>query len=264
MPKIQAKKKLSQNFLVDTKISQKVVQNWLRLFQNNPNLKYFLEIGPGTGCLTKPLLASQEKVLAVEIDPDLIHFLESQLSGYNNLELIQADGMKLEYQNLGDFLLVSNLPYQIGSRLLIEFSILRPELPFSVILQKEVANKFTFKDNFTLFACWLNLFYQTQVLFNIPREGFEPKPRVTSSLLEAVPKPLPSPLLDTETKRKQAFIKLKKLFNNPRKSLANNLKNLNWDKTKIQSFLDKMSVTKDFRWDFKNYPEVFLAILENS
>lgn len=266
MFKVKAKKKFSQNFLTDSKIQEKVVKNWLDLFDRYSNLDYFLEIGPGTGLLTEQLLKkTKQEVLGIELDEDLVDLLEKKLGQYSNFKVLQKDGLSLNYQDLGNFLLVSNLPYQVGSRLLIEFSILRPDLPFSVILQKEVAMKTTFKENFTLFAFWLNLFYDLKILFHIPRESFKPKPNVTSSLIESTPKK-DSLLkkLATVKERKEAFAILKKLFSQPRKSLANNLKNIGWDKIKIENFLKQKNYLQNFRWDRDNYKQVFLNILEQN
>jgi 16S rRNA (adenine1518-N6/adenine1519-N6)-dimethyltransferase len=265
MQTIKAKKKLSQNFLVNPKTQQKIVISWLNLFEEySSNLDYFLEIGPGTGCLTQVLLENtNKKVLAVEIDLELIQLLKKNLSNYPNFNLISGDAANLKYQEMGNFLLVSNLPYQIGSRLLIDFSIARPDLPFSVILQKEVVSKLFFRENFTLFGAWLNIFYNTKIITDIAKENFKPIPKVTSSLLQAKPKESQlKNFLNTEEKRKEAFLKLKKIFINPRKNLANNLKNLGWEKAKIITFFDKMNFSKDFRYSTKNYAEVFLEILK--
>jgi 16S rRNA (adenine1518-N6/adenine1519-N6)-dimethyltransferase len=264
MFEVKAKKKLSQNFLVDKKTQTQIVQSWLDLSQKHPDLKSFLEIGPGTGSLTEVLLQKTDKeVLAIEIDTDLIPLLKEKLENYPNLKLEENDALKLDWNQYQSFVLVANMPYQVGSRILINFSIFKPKLPFSLIFQKEVAQKALFKDSMTLFGAWLNIFYDCEILFDISKDKFYPQPNVVSSLLQGIPRQnLVTEALTDLQKRRQAFLVLKNLFQNPRKSLANNLKNLGWEKVKIQAFLEQNNLVNNFRWTSSDYQEIFLKVLD--
>ena len=137
-------KSLGQNFLVDQNILNKIIEG-ARI--NKDDL--VLEVGPGAGTLTRALASQAKKVAAVEIDKRLIPILDETLKDFDNVDLIQADILKLDIQGLVDdvfdgqsFKLVANLPYYITTPIIMRF--LEEGLPFKsivVMVQKEVAER---------------------------------------------------------------------------------------------------------------------------
>jgi len=136
--------------------------------------------------------------------PENSNFLENEKFEENleNLETIQklklttqnwlcfGDALELSSGNLPfqNFILFASLPYNVGSRILVEMALNYPDCPFCVIVQKEVAIKILPSSNLTFFGAFLGLFYDFEKVFDISGGSFSPAPKVTSSLLVGVPK----------------------------------------------------------------------------
>ena len=137
--------KLGQNFLIDTNISRKIT----KLVQGQL-ADPIIEIGPGTGSLTNELLKDNYRLRVLEIDKNLAAITEERFSEIPNIEVITEDAMEYDYSKLTGpwWILVSNLPYYIGTRLLVK---LITEVPvihrYVVMVQKEVAERITAKPN---------------------------------------------------------------------------------------------------------------------
>ncbi len=271
---LQAKKSFGQNFLVSAHhlgLLDREVSQLLDI--SKP--KKILEVGPGMGALTKIILKNTDLPLECwEIDPEAVEYLR-KTEFIDQLKLVQRDA--LEYlkannqsqaktQIKGDFdgfVLISNLPYNVGSRILIEITL--PEnLPLGmlVMLQKEVGHKLLAKEkNINLLGAFLRLYYDFKIVANIPRSAFSPQPKIESVLVQALVK---KDLNLTQTKnivfqnRTKVLETLKKLLIYPSKTLANNLKNLDWDKVTIDEFLTQNKLDKNVRLEWKNY----IALLE--
>ena len=131
--------KLGQNFLVDTNISRKIT----KLVQGQL-ADPVIEIGPGTGSLTNELLKDNYRLRVIEIDKNLASITEERFSDIPNIEVINQDAMEYDYSLLTGpwWILVSNLPYYIGTRLLVK---LITEVPvihrYVVMVQREVAER---------------------------------------------------------------------------------------------------------------------------
>lgn len=166
------------------------------------------------------------------------------------------------------FILFSSLPYNVGSRIIVELAINYPNCPFCVIVQKEVATKTSIKSNLTFFGAFLGLFYDFDKVFDIVGGNFQPAPKVTSSLLIAHPKQTLknghelTTVLKVDENRKKICQILKTLFGMPSKTLGNNLKSLGWQKDKINLFLEENNWQKTrLSWD--NYKEILMKIWTN-
>jgi 16S rRNA (adenine1518-N6/adenine1519-N6)-dimethyltransferase len=259
MHKFSPKKNLSQNFLVSETGKQGVEQRLRSFYQQLPKAYETFEVGPGTGELTDFLLSFGSKVYAAEIDPEAVDFLEEYFSeelAHNELTLWEADAYPLITAGLPlqDFFFCGNLPYQLGSRMLMDLPIHHPQVPLGVILQKEVVLKTQTSSNFSFFGAWLNLFWQFNVPMILSQHHFYPKPQVKSALMTGISQPAYNWLLDLSPEAKLQLREiLKKLFINPKKTLSNNLKNLGWSREFVQDFLQQYSLSDKHRWSWSDY-----------
>lgn len=171
--------KLSQHFLIDERIADRIVK-YADLNEND----IVLEIGAGNGILTKRI-ANISKVIAIEIDK---RFIE-RLRRIKNVEVINADVMKINLENLEFNKVVSNLPYHISSP--ITFKLL--EVPFdSAILmyQKEFAERLVAKPGSKKYGRLSVMAYykaDCEILEYVPKEAFFPKPEVDSCIVKLTP-----------------------------------------------------------------------------
>jgi 16S rRNA (adenine1518-N6/adenine1519-N6)-dimethyltransferase len=192
--RLSARKALAQNFLLDLNLTRKIARTAGPIDQGTT-----IEIGPGPGGLTRALLLEgAEHVVAVERDARAISAL-SQLAevAEGRLTVIEGDALKLTVSALGDAprRLVANLPYNIATRLIIDW--LRDRLAFeslTVMVQKEVGQRLcaTAGDadygRLSIITGWLATATMT---FEVPASAFTPAPKVTSALIRLVPRAKP-------------------------------------------------------------------------
>jgi len=189
---MEYRKKLGQNFLVD----QSVINEVVKAAQINKR-DTIVEVGAGTGVLTRPLAEKARKVIAVEIDKDLIPELQTNLkglptksslaSGGENVEIVNEDVLKLEIGNwkLADFKVIGSIPYQITSPLIHQLLKLknRPK-SITIVVQKEVAEKIVAKPpSATYLSNFVANFGQAEIIRVIKPNAFLPQPKVDSALL---------------------------------------------------------------------------------
>lgn len=265
MSELIAKKKFGQNFLVNSSIQFKVVDSLSQLLIDS-NLP-ILEIGPGKGHITKHLLELNRPVVALEIDPEAVEWLKQTefVKNSDNLELILADALELftnQTLPLRDFVLFSSLPYNVGSRILVEMAVNYPNNSFCVIIQKEVAHKvLSGRSSLSFFGAFLNLLWNFSKPLDIAPGNFDPVPKVWSSVLVATPKFLPE-YLDNGAKRAAAKEIIKKLFAAPNKTLTNNLRAYGWSMERIEIFLAKLNLPATTRLDWTNYDFLISQIVK--
>ncbi len=278
----QAKKKFGQNFLVDPNVKQKFFDKTAPLVEKFKDLDFILEIGPGEGDLTKYFLQFKKQILALEIDTEIIEILNKKFEKEEGVKIFNIDALELFEEKIKnpnlikenwkefseflkkDFILLANLPFNVGSRIMVDFGVLKPTTPFAVVLQKEVARKSTKLDeDFQFFGAWINLFWETKILMDISPGSFFPRPKVYSSVLQGVPKTTLPNFLDTTEKRLKAKDTLKKLFANPKKTLLNNLKNLDWTGEQIEYFFEKNNLDKNLRLNSANYEGILERVLKS-
>ena len=248
---IKAKKKFGQNFLKDESIKQKIIQS-----MSNDNLRV-VEIGPGLGDLTKKLLVKNKKITAFEIDLELCEILKSSFESEiknKQLELVCKD--VLEYwiqENLldEDYHLVANLPYYVATNIILKALSDSKCKSILVMVQKEVALKFTAKagdKEFSPLSILTSLLGDSKLLFDVGRECFVPPPKVTSAVLKIDKK---RDYIDTSLfKDKDELEKFKKFlkvaFLAPRKILIKNLQT-GFDKERIKTFLEEKNLSLTLR-----------------
>jgi 16S rRNA (adenine1518-N6/adenine1519-N6)-dimethyltransferase len=253
-----AKKRFGQNFLVNNQIQIKVINAFAQLLEQYQS-KHILEIGPGRGDLTRHLIDFDLPLTCLEIDQEVINFISANDLISSKINLLNLDALEVlktanNSQLPSNFILFSSLPYNVGSRILVELGLNYHQTPFCVILQKEVAKKTVLKSGkSTLFGIWLNLYWDCKVMFDIPAGNFNPKPKVTSSVLVGRPKENLPGYLKTSEGRKKTLALLQKILHQPKKTLVNNLRALNWSREEIADFCHNFGYDDKTRITNGNY-----------
>ena len=176
--------KLGQNFLIDTNISRKIT----KLVQGQL-ADPIIEVGPGTGSLTNELLKDNYRIKAVEIDSDASELLKLRFQDVPNLEIFNEDAMTFDYAELTGpwWIFVSNLPYNIGTRLLVKLIVEVPVIHrYVVMVQKEVAQRIVAdqeSDDYGALSVLFGLFTESKIQFDVSKNCFYPPPKITSSVL---------------------------------------------------------------------------------
>ena len=223
----QARKRFGQNFLVDDQIVSKIVATISPNKSDN-----IVEIGPGKGALTFPLLDHLDKLSVIEIDRDLISFLK--LKKQDKLTIYEADALKFDYGLISNNLrIVGNLPYNISSPLLFYLLSRRNQIiDMTFMLQKEVVDIIVSSHGSKTYgrlSVMMQTFFEVESMFTVPKESFDPQPKIESAILYLKTKTKP---LTENTKLLEKIVKIS--FSQRRKTLKNCLKStLSQEQTKI-------------------------------
>lgn len=239
-------KKFGQNFLIDTHVLERIIDA-----ANITKEDMVLEIGPGIGTMTQYLAEAAGKVIAVEIDKNLIPILEDTLSAYDNVRVINDDVLKVDIQKLVDeenegrpIKIVANLPYYITTPIIMGlFENHVPMESITVMVQKEVADRMqTGPGNKDYGALSLAVQYYAEpyIVANVPPNCFMPRPKVGSAVIKLTCHEKPPVVVEDET---LLFDIIRASFNQRRKTLANGLSNsdkIQLTKDKIQASIDEL------------------------
>lgn len=239
-------KKFGQNFLIDTHVLDKIIRA-----ANITKDDMVLEIGPGIGTMTQYLAEAAGKVIAVEIDKNLIPILEDTLSDYDNVRVINDDVLKVDLRKLADeenggrpVKVVANLPYYITTPIIMGlFENGVPVESITVMVQKEVADRMqTGPGNKDYGALSLAVQYYADpyIVANVPPNCFMPRPKVGSAVIRLTRHEKPPVDVKDE---KLMFEIIRASFNQRRKTLANGLNNsdkLNFSKEKITEVIEQL------------------------
>lgn len=240
-------KSLGQNFLVDGNTVRKIADAGEVVAGD-----VVLEVGPGIGVLTEEMLLRGARVFAIEIDQRLIPILDETLADYENAHIINTDILKLDLKQLredyniqGSFKIVSNLPYNITSPILEKF-IEEDFSLISVLIQKEVAKRIHAKENtkdYGSLSVFISYYCDTELLFDVSKNVFIPKPKVDSSILRLKPKE------NREELSEKFFQLVKASFSNRRKTLVNSISNsdLAYGKEDLENALKKLGLKENAR-----------------
>jgi len=221
-------KKFGQNFLIDTHVLDKIISA-----AHITKEDMVLEIGPGIGTMTQYLAEAAGKVIAVEIDKNLIPILSDTLSEYQNVRIINEDVLKLDLRKLADeenggkaIKVVANLPYYITTPIIMGlFENHVPVESITVMVQKEVADRMqTGPGNKDYGALSLAVQYYAEpyIVANVPPNCFMPRPKVGSAVIRLTRHEKPPVEVKDE---KLMFDIIRASFNQRRKTLANGLNN---------------------------------------
>jgi len=225
---MRPQKRFAQHWLK----SEKALQEIITAAQLTPE-DVVLEIGPGTGILTKELLKTVKKVSAIELDQNLIKHLQEKFRQSENLLLIQGDFLKLNLEAMiaaKPNKVVANIPYNITGPILEKLlgSIAKPQQQYETIVllvQKEIAERICAKAGSKTFGA---LSVRSQYLANcefislVPAKAFSPPPKVDSAIIALTPRPFPNTV--HSPKLLEQLVKLG--FANRRKMLRKNLKSV--------------------------------------
>jgi 16S rRNA (adenine1518-N6/adenine1519-N6)-dimethyltransferase len=221
-----------QNFLTDPDVPRRMVGHVRELAaeQTPAAPRPVLEIGPGFGALTEPLLDAADPLVAVEVDRRLAAVLEARYAGRGNFTLLCADALKLDLDALarerfagGTPLVAANLPYAITSPLLE--ALVRAESYRAMVLmvQREVALRLAAGPgtaDYGSFTVFVRVFCDCRILFDVPPEAFVPRPAVSSSVIQLTRRD--KPLVEPE--RQNLFFRIVRAsFAQRRKTLRNAL-----------------------------------------
>ncbi|MDE2156314.1 MAG: 16S rRNA (adenine(1518)-N(6)/adenine(1519)-N(6))-dimethyltransferase RsmA [Xanthomonadaceae bacterium] len=194
---------------------------------------FVVEIGPGEGALTLPLLKAAGKLTAIELDTDLIPALQARTGATGNLHIIHADVLKVDFTALAhshgveQLRIVGNLPYYISSPILFHCADHFPAIrDMHFMLQKEVVERMAAVPGSKVYgrlSVMLQLVCRVEPLFTVPPEAFRPPPKVESAVVRLQPL-APDELHDANPGDVHAVVKA--AFAQRRKTLGNALKQL--------------------------------------
>ena len=213
----KARKRFGQNFLNDRQVIERIISTI------SPKKKDdIVEIGPGKGAITFPLLEQLNKLNVIEIDRDLTALLQS--SQNTKLIIHEANALSFDFSQISNNLrVVGNLPYNISSPLL--FNLLSQKdniIDMTFMLQKEVVDRIVAKNNhkdFGRLSVMMQSFFDVELIFTVPKESFNPQPKIESAVVYLKTKQ--KPLID-DIKLLEKVVKI--CFSQRRKTLKNCLK----------------------------------------
>lgn len=217
-----AKKRFGQNFLTDQSIINSLVE---AISPKADDL--MVEIGPGLGALTKPLLRKLDLLHVVEVDRDIISWMQNEYSK-NSIQIHNADALKFDFSSLGEHIrVVGNLPYNISTPILFHLlDNVSHITDMHFMLQKEVVERMVAEPSTPAYgrlSVMLQYSLQMEYLFTVPPEAFDPAPKVESAFVRCVPHAsLPHVAKDTALFAKVVLA----AFSQRRKTLRNTLKGL--------------------------------------
>lgn len=182
------RKRFGQNFLTDTAIIAQIIAEIAPRPQDR-----LVEIGPGLGALTRPLLQTLDRLHVVEIDRDIVARLQREFSS-EQLTIHAADALKFDFFTLGDQLrIVGNLPYNISTPLLFYLSQFSEHiLDMHFMLQKEVVDRMVAAPStpdYSRLSVMLQYRFDMEQVFDVPASAFRPMPKVESSIVRMNPRP---------------------------------------------------------------------------
>jgi 16S rRNA (adenine1518-N6/adenine1519-N6)-dimethyltransferase len=223
----QPRKRFGQNFLVDHRIINQIISTI-----SPKNDDSIIEIGPGKGAITFPIIEYLDHLSVIEIDRDLVSMLKSKEQ--EKLTIFQADALTFDFSQISNKLrVIGNLPYNISSPLLFHLLDYRKQIiDMTFMLQKEVVDRIVAppgSKTYGRLSVMMQAFYEVELMFVVPKESFEPQPKIESAILYLKTKEQP---LVKNSKPLEEIVKL--AFSQRRKTLKNCLKSvLNQSQTEI-------------------------------
>jgi 16S rRNA (adenine1518-N6/adenine1519-N6)-dimethyltransferase len=216
----KARKRFGQNFLVDEHIIADIIRA-IRPQENDT----MVEIGPGLGALTRPLIKQLRQLHVVEIDRDIVQRLENDYPK-GKLLIHAGDALKFDLAEIaGPLRIVGNLPYNISSPLLFHFSNYAERIiDMHFMLQNEVVERMVAEPSTPAYgrlSVMLQYRFQMEKLLDVPPESFRPSPKVDSAIVRMIPLPM-SDVLVRDEKLFSAVVAT--AFGQRRKTLRNTLK----------------------------------------
>jgi 16S rRNA (adenine1518-N6/adenine1519-N6)-dimethyltransferase len=220
------RKRFGQNFLHD----HNIIQNILSSIQASAN-EHWVEIGPGQGALTEPLLKKDLRLDVVELDRDLVVLLKSKFEQQAHIRIYSADALNFDFSSLVEgnekLRILGNLPYNISTPLmfhLLSFAYCIKDMHF--MLQKEVVDRICAtpgSKKYGRLSVMMQYYCETESLFDVPPESFDPIPQVMSAIVRLVPHSQPPVQVKNVATLNRVVTQS---FSQRRKTLRNSLKKL--------------------------------------
>lgn len=243
---LRANKKLGQNFLINEQVINEIIEK-----SNIDKDDTVLEIGPGLGSLTKALLNNAKRVIAVELDENMVNILKNRFNN-ENLEIINDDILKVDLNQIinkyGKIKVVANLPYYITTPIVMK--LLEDEYDIesiTVMVQKEVGERLCAEPgsrDFGAVTVGVNYYSKAKIVIDVPKDNFLPIPEVDSCVIKL-------DILDTppvELKDKKRFFRLvKAAFSQRRKTINNSLASGEFSKDAVLQVLNKLGIDAKLR-----------------
>lgn len=215
------RKRFGQNFLIDDHLIASIIH-----VINPASSDRFVEIGPGMGALTQPLLTLLEHLNVVEIDRDIVQWLRTKYSE-QKLTIYAVDALKFDFSQLGPKLrIIGNLPYNISTPLLFHLSqYCSATVDMHFMLQQEVVDRMVAEPSTSEYgrlSVMLQNQFEMEKLLSVPATSFHPIPKVESAIVRMIPHANPIvPMADYSVFSKIVTA----AFSQRRKTLRNTLKN---------------------------------------
>lgn len=239
-------KKYGQNFLIDTHVLERIIEA-AEITEDD----FVLEIGPGIGTMTQYLAVNAREVAAVEIDKALIPILQDTLKGFDNVEIINEDILKVDINQLASdknqgrpIKVVANLPYYITTPIIMGlFESHVPIDSITIMVQKEVADRMKTgpgSKDYGALSLAVQYYANPEIVANVPPNCFMPRPNVGSAVIRLTGHK--TPVVDVKDE-KLMFRLIRASFNQRRKTLVNGLKNspeLNFTKEQIEAAITEI------------------------
>lgn len=251
--KFNFQKRFGQNFLIDTHVLDKIIRA-----ADIGKEDLVIEIGPGIGTMTQYLAEAAGKVIAVEIDKNLIPILEDTLGDFDNVQVINDDVLKVDIRKLAEnenkgkpVKVVANLPYYITTPIIMGlFENHVPVESITVMVQKEVADRMQTgpgSKDYGALSLAVQYYAHPYIVANVPPNCFMPRPKVGSAVIRLTRHAHPPVEVQDE---KLMFDIIRAAFNQRRKTLANALKNsdrIDLTKEQIMEGIEKAGKGADIR-----------------
>ena len=246
-------KKFGQNFLIDTHVLDKIISA-----AGITEADCVLEIGPGIGTMTQYLAEHAGKVVAVEIDTNLLPILDETLKGYSNVTVINSDILKIDMNRLVDeyndgrpIKVVANLPYYITTPIIM--GLFESNVPIdniTVMVQKEVADRMQVgpgSKDYGALSLAVQYYAKPYIVANVPPNCFIPRPNVGSAVIRLTRYQEPPVQVDEPG---VMFRLIRASFNQRRKTLQNGLNNspeVPYTKEQIAAAIESLGVPASVR-----------------
>ena len=235
--KVYAKRSLGQNFLVSDGVINKILA---AVDEEKP--EKVIEIGPGCGALTDILIEKYKDLTLIELDRGFVEFWRSQ-----NATVIEADALQMKWEFSPEHMLVSNLPYQISSSLVIDRSLDEVPLKAMVLMfQKEVAQRIRAREqteHYGMLSVFAQEFWTIQTVCDAGSREFKPAPKVSSRVLKFLPR-------KSNIVLRQDYLSfVKACFKQRRRVLSTNIASLeaSFDKSRLNQWLSQNAKSEKVR-----------------
>lgn len=235
-------KSLGQNFLVDDSVPKDIVLG-AEVDEND----LVIEIGPGVGTLTAQLLNKAKKVVAIELDNDLIPILTEEMGSNPKFTLIHNDALKVNFNEIigeeKSVKLVANLPYYVTTPIIVK--LLKEKYNFkslTIMIQKEVAERMDAEPgnkDYGSLSLLVQYYCNTKIIRKVPPQCFIPRPKVDSIVIRL--DRLDEPKVKVENE-KLFFEIIRSSFNMRRKTLWNGVKNIGLPKEKLELAFEEAGI----------------------